>query len=352
MARISIHAHPHVRYSKSYFGYAYTFNEIQRHLAYVSTPEGRLNVGLNSPKAITQIYYGSPPGAFYEHQYKIHMVQWESTQVPDSWVDILGKYDEIWTANTFGRNAFIKAGLPESMIHIFEHGIDADVWTPKIRGRNKKIRFLHIDSGSPRKRADLAERAFKEAFGDDPNYELTLKYSHHALSGANWHDRDVLESQGNWSGNVRKIYETLSLEQLVSLFHFHDVLIYPSEGEGFGMIPLQAIATGMPIISTSLWCSYSDLFPETQIAATLGESEIVENYPRPGMVVVPSLESAVDLMTKVALRIDYYSAQSMLNIPIVRNRYSWAQQCQQIIDNLISRKGIEILGSYTEYLSK
>ena len=352
MARISIHAHPHVRYSGSYFGYAYTFNEIQRYLAQVSTPEGKLNVGLNSPKARTQIYYGSPPGAFYDHQYKIHMVQWESTQVPDSWVEILSKYDEIWTANYFGRNAFIEAGLPESMVHVFEHGIDSHIWTPMLRGQNDKIRFLHIDSGSPRKRADIAEKAFKAAFGDNPNYELTLKYSYHGLTGANWHNKDVLESRGEWNKNVRKIHETLPLDQLVSFYHFHDVLIYPSEGEGFGMIPLQAIATGMPVISTALWCSYSDLFPDTQIESALGQSDIVENYPRPGMVVIPDLDSTINIMKTVASDILSYAAKGMSYVNDAIRKYSWAQQCQNVIDGLIGRKGNEILGAYIGYLDK
>jgi glycosyltransferase involved in cell wall biosynthesis len=32
--------------------------------------------------------------------------------------------------------------------------------------------------------------------------------------------------------------------------HQHHCLVYPSHGEGFGLIPLQAIATGMPTILT------------------------------------------------------------------------------------------------------
>ena len=350
MSRISLYAHPHVRNSGSYFGYAYTFNEIQRHMQYVQTPNGVLNVGLNSPKAATQLYYGSPPGTFYNHQFKIHMVQWESTQIPDSWVQIFDAYDEIWTANQFGADAFISSGVPEEKVHIFEHGIDTSIWTPYPRGKRDKIRFLHVDSGSPRKRADIARQAFRRAFKNNPNYELTLKYSYTPDTLHDWTDQDVLRSVGDWDGNIREIHENIPLSGLVNLFHFHDVLIYPSEGEGFGLIPLQALATGMPIISTDLWCSYRHFFEDTAIDAYLGESSVIETYDRPGNVVIPNIESTIALMLDVAGRIDDYSTTFMNQIGSVVDQYSWQKLCQQAIDGLVARHGIGILGSSLEYM--
>jgi glycosyltransferase involved in cell wall biosynthesis len=351
MARISLYAHPHLRYSGSYFGYAYTFNEIQKYLASVVTSQGLLNVGLNSPKAKVQLCYGTPPGTFYDHQYKIQMVQWESTRAPDSHYQIMRHYDEVWTANHFGRDAFIASGLDEKKIHVFEHGVDANIWVPFKRGTRNKIRFLHVDSGSPRKRADIAINAFKAAFKNNPDFELTLKFSYTQQSNANWFDQETLARHGDWDVNVRRIHENLSLEQLVALYHFHDILIYPSEGEGFGLIPLQAIATGMPVISTGLWASYSDLFKDTTIDSRLGQTSTIETYERPGDVVVPDFESTVALMLDVAMRIDHYATESMNIISQAIQRYSWQRLCQEAIDDLISRIGLDGLGSYLGYLS-
>jgi glycosyltransferase involved in cell wall biosynthesis len=36
------------------------------------------------------------------------------------------------------------------------------------------------------------------------------------------------------------------------LFHFHDVLIYPSEGEGFGLPLIEAAKQGIPILARDL----------------------------------------------------------------------------------------------------
>ena len=351
MKRMSIYAHPHVRNSGSFFGYAYTYYEIERHMkSYLETLGIKLE--LNSPKSSIQLYYGSPDGFFYDHQYKIQMTQWESTLVPPNWVDHSSRYDEWWTANKFGAQAFIDAGVPESKVHVYEHGVDYSTWTPKKRGVNGKVRFLHVDSGSPRKRADLVVDAFKKAFGDNPDYELTLKYSHHDGSSADWNNIKTLESHGEWQGvNIRNIKENLSLEDLVKLFHFHDVLIYPSEGEGFGLIPLQALATGMPVISTGRWCSYEHLLNGNVIDSTLGQSHVVESYTRFGDVVLPSLESTIELMKKVAKGIDSESEIFFKQIPQVVKEYDWNFLTKKSIDGLIDRVGIDFFDSSKGYLS-
>lgn len=343
MFRMSLYAHPHVRASGSYFGYAYTYQEIAKHLRQYKYNDKQINIDINSPKSKLQLYYGSPDGFFYDHQYKIQMTQWESTLVPPHWVDHAKRYDEWWTANKFGADAFINAGVPAEKIHIFEHGVDASLWTPKKRGTRDTIRFLHIDSGSPRKRGSLAVEAFKEAFGNSPDYEITLKYSHHAASEQDWFSERVLESYGEWEGiNVRRIKENMTIEHLISLFHFHDILIYPSEGEGFGLIPLQALATGMPVVSTSRWCSYDQYFNGNIIESHEGVSDIVETYTRYGNVVIPHLDSMIELMKKAASDIESQSERFYNQVPEVVSRYDWQKLTNSAIDSLISRVGIDM----------
>lgn len=343
MFRMSLYAHPHVRRSESYFGYAYAYKEIDKHLRNYDYNGNRIHVDINSPKSKTQLYFGSPDGFFYDHQYKIQMTQWESTLVPPHWVDLAKRYDEWWTANQFGADAFINAGVPSEKVHVFEHGVDSSIWTPKKRGTRDTIRFLHIDSGSPRKRAPLAVEAFKKAFGNNPDYEITLKYSHHEVSKQDWFDENILANYGEWQDiNVRHIKENLTLEHLISLFHFHDVLVYPSEGEGFGLIPLQALATGMPVISTSDWCSYDKHFQGNIIESHRGVSDVVETYTRYGDVVLPHLDSMVDLMKNAASNFESQADIFYNQIPTVVKDYDWQHRTNMAIDLLIDRIGIDM----------
>ena len=348
---MSIYAHPHVRNSGSLFGYAYTYNEISKYLRMCRVGNETLSVDLNSPKCKIQLHYGTPPGSFYAHQYKIQMTQWESTLVPPSWVDLAAGYQEYWTANQFGKDAFINSGVPEEKVHIFEHGVDCGTWIPKRRAPRGVLRFLHIDSGSPRKRADIAKNAFIAAFGNSMDYEMTFKYSHHPASGADWTNPDILENRGDWeTPNIRHIYENMSLHELVCLFHFHDVLIYPSEGEGFGLIPLQALATGMPVISTSRWCSYEKFLNGNIISSKLGVSPIVETYTRFGDVVLPDFESTVSLMRTVADNFEQQSNIFFNQIPLIASEYNWLSLSQEAVNRLYGRVGDSMFESYRGYL--
>jgi glycosyltransferase involved in cell wall biosynthesis len=350
MKRFSLTAHPHVRKSGSYFGYAYAYDEIKRYFELYLKELG-VKLELNTPKSNAQLYFGSPNGFFYPHQYKIQMTQWESTMVPPHWKEHAKNYDEWWTANEFGRQAFINSGVPEEKLHVFEHGVDPNIWTPKLRGQNDVIRFLHIDSGSPRKRADIAKEAFKKAFGNNLDYEITFKYSHTNPSAVDWNNPKTMEEHGDWEdGNIRHIRENMSLEDLVKLYHYHDVIVYPSEGEGFGMIPMQALATGMPVISTGRWCSYERYLNNNIIDSHLGQSHIQETYVRFGDVVVPSLGSTVELMRSVAANIKGQSEVFFNQRQQVIQDYDWYSLSKKAIDGLISRVGIDMFNSSKGYL--
>lgn len=350
MKRFSLTAHPHVRKGGSYFGYAYAYNEIQKYFE-IYLKELDIKLELNTPKSNAQLYFGSPDGFFYPHQYKIQMTQWESTRIPDSWVGHAKRYNEWWTANEFGRQAFIRSGVPEEKMHVFEHGVDSQIWTPRLRGTRDRVRFLHIDSGSPRKRADIAKLAFIKAFGSSLDYEITFKHSHGAASSVDWNDMDILSEHGLWeTANIRHINENMSLHDLVKLYHFHDVLIYPSEGEGFGMIPLQALATGMPVISTGIWCSYEKYLNNNVIDSSLGKSPIQETYERFGEVVLPNLDSTVELMKSVAINIKQQSDIFYSQVAKVSTDYDWYTLSKNAIDSFILRNGMDIFNTSKGYL--
>jgi glycosyltransferase involved in cell wall biosynthesis len=134
----------------------------------------------------------------------------------------------------------------------------------------------------------------------------------------------------------------MTLEHLVSLFHYHDILIYPSEGEGFGLIPLQALATGMPVISTSDWCSYDKYFNENIIESHRGISDTVETYTRYGEVVLPHLDSMVDLMKNAAENFESQSKKFYNQIDEVVADYSWQKRTNMAMDSLINRIGIDM----------
>jgi glycosyltransferase involved in cell wall biosynthesis len=335
----------------NFFGYGVAFENIYHTLNCLEINNEPLNVKLKDSTAKVQLHLGGNRGSFFDHQYKIQMAQWESTQAPEQWGINSKHYDEFWTANYFGAEALKNAGVDPDMIHVYEHGVDSSVWTTKLRGEGDKIRFLHIDSGNQRKRSDVVEQAFKKAFGNNPKYELTLKYSYkdvysnavYKRTRANWSDGYVLANNGQWEKNVRRIYEITTEEDLVSIYHYHDVLVYPSEGEGFGFIPLQAIITGMPTISTGHWPSYEKYLNGNIIDSTFGASTIKDrNHFFPGQVVLPDVDSTIELMIDVAKNIEKQSKLFFKRSAEAAEEYSWANKTIPVISSLVDRVGIEM----------
>jgi glycosyltransferase involved in cell wall biosynthesis len=343
----SLHTDDHVKKAKDIYGYAYGYKSIKEYFGKFKYKGKTLVVGENTPNSQVQMFYMEPEWynlennssfrhpkfqKFYDHQYKIYGTHLESTAVWPHWVDSMNQVDEIWVGNQFAADA-VTSSKVKTPVYVFEHGID-DIWEPKKRGAGGKIRFLHVDSGSPRKRSDLVERAFTELFGNNKNVELTLKY--HSSDGAS-----VLSLFDNGHSNVRKIFQTLPQEEMVKLYHDHDVLVYPSEGEGFGFIPLQALCTGMPVISTSRWCSYDKYFKDNIIESKLGPTSHTGYLY--GDVVLAEYKSLLELMEKVYKDIEKECEFFYKQAPSVYKEYNWENKCNVMLKSFIKRVGIDMM---------
>lgn len=344
--KFSLHTDQHIKDAKGASGYSYSYFKIIEHFSRFKYRNQKMQVLDNSADANIQMFYMEPEWynlhtmqdlrpkgfkKFYDHQYKIQGVHLEATKVWEHWIKPMNAVDEIWVGNYFARDSVLNSGIT-TPTYVFELGLD-DMWKPKKRGGNRHIRFLHVDSGSPRKRADMAQEAFSKAFRHRNDVSLTLKYHGHESSQGFGLSSFMVPPHEN----IKYIYETYSQEQMIQLYYDHDVLVYPSEGEGFGFIPLQALATGMPVISTGLWCSYVDLLGQNVIDAKIGPTKHTGYFH--GDVVLPEIDSLVYLMRRVVDNFDdelnYYFKQA----PSVYARYNWQTRCDTFLKSVVKRLG-------------
>jgi glycosyltransferase involved in cell wall biosynthesis len=336
--------------SNKHYGYAKSFIKIQESFRKFKYNNKKIDIEWNSPRSKIQMYYGPHPveNSHYQHQYKIHMSQHESSMIFPHKVKAYGEYaNEAWTANYWGAQSMINSGVPEKKVFIYEHALDPEEYKPFLRGKNEKIRFLHINSDSPRKRSGLVEEAFNILYEKNKNIELTLKYSHGRHKGISWLSNELLKTGGDWiRPGTRHIYETMSLQEMFSLMNFHDVLVYPSEGEGFGLIPLEALATGMPVISTYEWCSYSKFLIDGKIESDIKETFTDWGYPKIGKAVVPKFDSIVNLMQKYIDDIEGVSKNFYNQVNLIKEEYTWENKTNKVLNDLINRVGIDMFKTY------
>lgn len=261
-------------------------------------------------------------------QYSIAYTPWESTDLPERWLDIFNACDEVWTTSQWIANIYHAAGVVKPIV-VYEHGISPE-WRPFKRSTNAGVlRFLHQGEPAPRKGAQLAYDAFKAAFGDSSDVQLTIKA--HRMSTVRTGQGITFGPPG---GNVRVLSNHLDENDLIGLYHNHHVMVYPSYGEGFGLIPLQALATGMPTICTAEWAPYGKYLP-----LGVDSSYVDSHWPdiHPGKMTEPNFD---DLVDKYRYVYDNYQEQSTIafsNSFKIHDYYDWAKLTKTAVDSLETR---------------
>jgi glycosyltransferase involved in cell wall biosynthesis len=290
----------------------------------------------NKPSAPVQISFCQPPWyKFHEGQYKIGYTPWESTTVPKGWLQDMNECDEIWTTSPLIADWYKDGGI-EPPVFVYEHGVD-HAWTPKRRHRepNEPIRFLHVGDPAVRKAGQLAFNSFGNAFGfSDPSVSFTIKAIDFTIIRLKDRHGSII-SPLHALKNVNLDLRDLPQDDLIKLFHDHDVLVYPSWGEGFGLIPLQALATGMPVICTEGWAPYSRFFNGLGL-----KSELVESpwqTPHEGKMFKPDGEHLSELMSHVADNYNTYADLFYNQAEQVHAEYDWLNLTERAYEHIVNK---------------
>lgn len=275
-------------------------------------------VGWRDPSADVEINFIQPEHWHWTGPYRIAYLPWESTGMPDGWVDSLNEVDEVWTPSPVVAQWFVDAGVKKE-VRVYEHGVD-DVWEIYDRPRGGRYRLLHHGAEALRKGGFETVNAFLSTLAQEPaTLVMKMQLKNFFLDGS-----DHLE--------IHK--DALKIEQLVALYHSCDAFVYPSWGEGFGLTPLQAMATGMPAIVTKGWAPYERLIPEHSLI----KSELVESPWQdyhPGKMFKPDED---DLQDK--LRFHYENSDMLLDDAMklaeqVHYEYNWKSLTEQAFAHLV-----------------
>lgn len=217
-------------------GYGYAAVELIKSWQRMGIP-----VWTSDREAPVAFNFGQPH--FYERvegALNIGYTPWESTGVPRSWIQYMNKMDEIWTTCNANAEWYRNSGV-RVPVRVLPHGINREHYPLKRRTRSDDgvVNLLHIGEPTPRKGGRLVYEAFAELFANDPRASLTIKGTPRTFEV----DPDIQ--------NITVISERLNQEDMRDLYLNHDAMIYPTNGEGFGLIPFQAAATGMPTAVTN-----------------------------------------------------------------------------------------------------
>lgn len=290
------------------------------------------------PTAEVEIAFCQPDNSLWSNPdaYHIQYTPWESTELKEGWLECFNDEDtdEVWATSPWVAEVYRKAGVTKP-IYVYEHGIHS-LSTPRRRTRGRVLNFLHVGEPAPRKSGQLAMEAFREVFGDRNDVRLTIK----AFGRSNIR---VYDSGGSILGipsqmyrNVRTIWDRLDNDAMNALYSQSDVLVYPSYGEGFGLIPLEAAVTGMPVICTDTWPPYEQfLVDELKVRTELVDSPWEGTHP--GKMLAPVKDSLKAALTEVDKNFDWIAGAAFREAFKIRRAYNWDVQTERAFAHIFEK---------------
>lgn len=187
--------------------------------------------------------------------YNIGYWAWELPVVPDEYCAGLDIFQEMWTISGFCTNALEKKTLaPVLTVPLCANPDRAVIPNSREHFGFKKEPFLFMfayDCASfvSRKNPQAAVEAFMKAFSpEDEHVGLILKL----ISPER--DREHLKALQKTLSPYKNIYyidRFLPDEEMRSLIQASDAFVSLHRSEGFGLLPLEAMSLGTPVISTA-----------------------------------------------------------------------------------------------------
>lgn len=252
----------------------------------------------------------------------IAIVPFETTLIPPSWVPRINHFDAILVPCEQNKQMMIDSGvtIPVEVIH---WGVDKSKFYEIERKDDGVFTFGTMGALSLRKGTDILVRAFERAFPNNENVKLICKTSNRMYPFMS-KDKRIEVQMG-----------PVSHEELINdFFKRVDCFVFPTKGEGFGLTPLEAMATGIPAIVTGWSGPVEYMTPEVgwSIDYTMDEAKEFSDtktgvYKEScGQWAIPSIDHLVALMRYAYEHQDEVKAKGKAAAEYVREHWTWEYQ--------------------------
>jgi glycosyltransferase involved in cell wall biosynthesis len=144
-------------------------------------------------------------------------------------------------ASSFTRETLVENGTARSSISVIPYGVDTARFKPDARRRSgpgSKLELLFVGRINQRKGIKYLLEALRFLGGRDVHLTVCGRVV------------DGLELFRSFAGQV-EVRPSVSSAELVAAYQSADMFVFPSVAEGFGLVLLEALACGLPILSTT-----------------------------------------------------------------------------------------------------
>ena len=217
-----------------------------------------INLSIFGALDLSRFALSPPEGLDVNDRLNVFFVWWELTSLPQHLIDAAKTFDVLIAGSDFVYSLLSNnisgipilrapnpVSIPESILpdrkrfNLPEHGF---------------IVFMGFDpfSSIDRKNPFAAIEAFKRAFPDDPDCHLAIKVNYSGKgSKALEENLNRLYAYIELDARIHLIQESLSYFDLLCLYASCDVFISLHRSEGLGLVPLEAMRLGKPVVATA-----------------------------------------------------------------------------------------------------
>lgn len=229
---------------------------------------------------------------------RIGRTMFETDSFPRHWMDHLAGMDEIWVPAHFFVETFARAGVNRSKLHVLPEAVDTeDEFNPALVSSPYRLptdmvgepgptaveqelatagllqyvaeggsndtpkgegpfKFLSIFKWHKRKGVDALLRAYCEEYSKADNVVLYLKTNIYLNPNIENEMTDIFRGIANGTKvddlpKIILIKDWIAQSELPSLYAAADAFVLPSRGEGWGLPQSEAMAMGLPTITTN-----------------------------------------------------------------------------------------------------
>lgn len=148
------------------------------------------------------------------------------------------------TANSKGLKELALLTDPQIDIRVIPNGVDNNEFSPLVAESGKGTRLLTVARLINRKGIDYLIRSLSELKDTIPDLSLTIVGSGNIQS-----ELEALVKKRELSDSVKFLGE-VPHNELAAIYSSHDVFVLPSFNEGMSNAILEAMASGLPIVTT------------------------------------------------------------------------------------------------------
>ncbi len=202
---------------------------------------------------------------------RIAYTTWEMERLAPDWVNALNQMDATWVPSSWCKKVFEKSGVEN--VDVVHEGVDVKSFNPFVPSlneliesrdltrdkpvntpyftKNDKFTFLLGGKWEQRKGQDAAVRAFAHAFEPDEPVQMVLHCTNPFEPNLNifYH---LFAMNLPTHAEIRVGQGSFSSTDYASFFATGDAYVFPTRAEGFGLPILEAMASGLPVITTKV----------------------------------------------------------------------------------------------------